>query len=161
MHAPKPTDSARKPVILVVDDEANFRSGVVRQLKKAGFETMEAADGSEAIFTFAEHNEEIDAVLLDLVMPVTNGREAMRLLRYYSPNLPIVLTTGYQSAEAARIQQDERFVGFLAKPFDAADLAREMGRIIEERERDWDVRVTPKSSLKAIASSRNPDKDHD
>ena len=74
-----PVESAftRTEAILVVDDEESFRTAVVRQLQSAGFSTIEARDGSEAIKKFAERREEITAVLLDLVMPNTSGGETL------------------------------------------------------------------------------------
>ena len=123
----------RPEAILVVDDEESFRAAVVRQLKDAGFETIEARDGSEAVKRFAERREEITAVLLDLVMPNTSGGETLQILRYYEPTLPIVVTSGYSELDAASLRETERGVGFLGKPFTAAELTNELRRVIRER----------------------------
>jgi two-component system cell cycle sensor histidine kinase/response regulator CckA len=130
-----PTDSEllRPESILVVDDEESFRTAVVRQLKDAGYETIEARDGSEAVKRFAERREEITAVLLDLVMPNTSGGETLQILRYYEPTLPIVVTSGYSELDAASLRETERGVGFLGKPFTAAELTTELRRVISER----------------------------
>ena len=119
--------------ILVVDDEESFRAVVVRQLNSAGYETIEARDGSEAIKRFAERREEITAVLLDLVMPVTSGGETLTILRYYSPELPVVVTSGYSELDALSLKDTERGVGFLRKPFTAGQLTSELRRVIGER----------------------------
>jgi two-component system cell cycle sensor histidine kinase/response regulator CckA len=119
--------------ILVVDDEESFRAVVVRQLNSAGYETIEARDGSEAIKRFAERREEITAVLLDLVMPVTSGGETLTILRYYSPELPVVVTSGYSELDALGLKDTERGVGFLRKPFTAGELTRELRRVIGDR----------------------------
>ena len=66
---------------------------VVRQLQNAGYSTIEARDGSDAIKRFAERRDEISAVLLDLVMPNTSGGETLTMLRYYVPDLPVVITS--------------------------------------------------------------------
>jgi DNA-binding NtrC family response regulator len=130
-----PTESEllRPESILVVDDEESFRTAVVRQLKDAGYETIEARDGSEAVKRFAERREEITAVLLDLVMPNTSGGETLQILRYYEPTLPIVVTSGYSELDAASLRETERGVGFLGKPFTASELTTELRRVISER----------------------------
>jgi CheY-like chemotaxis protein len=130
-----PLESApgRADAILVVDDEESFRATVVRQLSNAGYRTIEATDGSEAIKQFAEHQDEIIAVLLDLVMPNTSGGETLAMLRYYDPALPIVVTSGYSERDALSLRQTEHGVGFLGKPFTATELTTEMRRVISER----------------------------
>jgi DNA-binding NtrC family response regulator len=127
------SELTRTKAILVVDDEESFRTAVVRQLHSAGFSTIEARDGSEAIKKFAERREEIAAVLLDLVMPNTSGGETLAILRYYDSTLPIVVTSGYSEIDALRLRETERGVGFLGKPFTAAELTNELRRVISER----------------------------
>jgi DNA-binding NtrC family response regulator len=125
--------ASQPATILVVDDEDAFRSLVIRQLQGAGFNTMEARDGTEAIGMFAERSSEISAVLLDLVMPNTSGSEALSMLRYYAPGLPVVITSGYPPREAASLAETERGVGFLAKPFSASALTAELARVMGEK----------------------------
>lgn len=119
--------------ILVVDDEDSFRSVVVRQLANAGFGTIEARDGSEAIRVFGERRGEVTAVLLDLVMPNTGGVEALSMLRYYAPELPVIVTSGYSAFDTAALQEAEHGVGFLRKPFTAVELTTALRRVIGER----------------------------
>lgn len=130
---PSESEFLRPESILVVDDEEAFRTGVVRQLNEAGYQTIEARDGSEAVKRFAERREEITAVLLDLVMPNTSGGETLQILRYYEPTLPIVVTSGYSELDAASLRGTERGVGFLGKPFTASELTTELRRVIRER----------------------------
>ena len=130
---PVESELTRTEAILVVDDEDSFRQVVVRQLANAGFSTIEARDGSEAIKKFAERREEITAVLLDLVMPNTSGGETLTILRYYVPDLPVVVTSGYSEIDALSLKDTERGVGFLRKPFTATELTTELRRVINER----------------------------
>ena len=130
---PAEAELTRAATILVVDDEESFRSVVVRQLRNAGFDAIEAHDGSEAIKQFASRRDDIDAVLLDLVMPNTSGGETLAILRYYSPALPVVVTSGYSELDAVSLTETERGVGFLKKPFTAAQLTAELHRVLGER----------------------------
>jgi DNA-binding response OmpR family regulator len=103
---------------------------VVRQLNDAGFDAIEARDGSEAIRIFADRGAEIAAVLLDLVMPNTSGSETLVMLRASAPALPIVITSGYYADDALSLKKTERGIGFLAKPFTASQLTRELHRVM-------------------------------
>ena len=130
---PHESELDRTERILVVDDEESFRTVVVRQITHAGFSTLEARDGSEAIKMFGGHRDAISAVLLDLVMPNTSGGETLAMLRYYAPDLPVVVMSGYSEHEALSLKEAERGVGFLKKPFTATELTTELRRVIKER----------------------------
>ncbi|MGH7654312.1 MAG: response regulator [Gemmatimonadaceae bacterium] len=124
--------SSTAATILVIDDEDRFRGLVVRQLVGAGFNTVEARDGSEAIQVFSERGKQISAVLLDLVMPNRSGTEVLTILRAYAPSLPVVITSGYAPSVVLPLMAAERGVGFLGKPFSSVELATELRRVIAE-----------------------------
>ncbi|MGE0396880.1 MAG: ATP-binding protein [Kofleriaceae bacterium] len=131
--APVPVAPVDKPTaarlkILVVDDEPDVRRGTRRILERKGYETLEAANGAEALEVFAAHADEIGLVVLDMMMPVMGGREFFEQLRMRS-DVPVLVTTGHTSDAAAQhlIAQG---VGFLEKPFPSADLVREATRLL-------------------------------
>lgn len=127
-----PPDTPRE-VILVIDDEAPVRRVLVRALQHAGFDTIEAKDGSEAIHLFAEQARRISAVTLDLVMPTTNGRETLAMLSAYAPTLPIVVVTALpQPADLLGRVPGTKGVGYVHKPFTFDGLANEVRRVIAE-----------------------------
>jgi DNA-binding NtrC family response regulator len=66
-------------------------------------------------------------------MPNTSGSEALTMLRYYAPALPVVVTSGYSALDAVALQGRERGVGFVGKPFTAAQLTAELRRVIDEQ----------------------------
>jgi CheY-like chemotaxis protein len=122
-----------KETILVIDDDDAVRRGLVRLLKGAGFETLEAKDGSEAIHVFAEHSKTITAVTLDLEMPTTNGRATLAMLSEFAPELPIIVATAYSKPDdLIGRKPGERGVGYLQKPFSAVELNTELRRVIDE-----------------------------
>jgi len=124
---------AAKETILIIDDDDAVRRGFVRLLKGAGFDTLEARDGSEAIHVFAAHSQSITAVTLDLEMPTTNGRETLAMLSEYAAKLPIVVATAYPVPDNLLGRQPgEPGVGYLQKPFTAAELTAELRRVIDE-----------------------------
>jgi two-component system, cell cycle sensor histidine kinase and response regulator CckA len=124
---------AGKETILVIDDDDAVRKGLVRLLQSAGFETLEARDGSEAIHTFAAHSKAITAVTLDLEMPTTNGRETLAMLSEYAAGLPVIIATAYPMPDdLVSRPPGERRVGYLQKPFTAVELTAELRRVIDE-----------------------------
>ena len=84
---------SEQKTILVVDDEDFFRNSLVDKLKQNGFSTLEAKDGEESIeIALKEHP---DLILLDIIMPKTDGMTVMRKLREdsWGANVPIILLT--------------------------------------------------------------------
>ena len=124
---------AGKETIRVIDDDDAGRRGIVRLLKNAGFEILEARDGSEAIHMFAEHSKSITAVTVDLEMPTTNGRATIAMLSQYAPSLPMVVATAYPLPDdLIGRQPGDAGVGYLQKPFSGAELAALLRRVIDE-----------------------------
>jgi len=155
--------SSTAGTILVIDDEDTFRSLVVRQLNGAGFNALEARDGPEAIKIFSERGKQISAVLLDVVMPNTSGRDVLTILRSYAPSLPVVVTSGYSRDSAVSLTEAERRIGFLGKPFSSVELATELRRVIAEPMPTARHAAAPRATAPALKTVRvllvedNPD----
>ena len=106
--------------VLVVDDEPIVREVVVRYLRREGYETLEAADGSRARELLERHEPSL--VVLDLMLPGTDGLELCRWIRSRS-DLPVIMLT-------ARGDESDRIVGlelgaddYVTKPFSPRELA--------------------------------------
>ena len=117
--------------VLVVEDEEGVREVVGRMLERLGFQVITATDGQDAIRELDEHEDEVTAILLDLSMPRMGGAETVRLLRQRSPELPVVLMSGYTEEDVASKILDGLggTVGFLHKPFLAEDLSSVLRQI--------------------------------
>ena len=118
-------------VVLVVDDEEVVRSTAEAALMRYGFTVITAANGQEAVDRFREAPDLIDAVLLDVKMPVMGGREALRELRQIRPELKVIISSGYNEAEALRDFSSEGVNLFVQKPYTAAALAAALRCVIE------------------------------
>ena len=101
--------------IMVVDDESRMRKLVKDFLVKSGYEVMEAEDGEQAIDIFFEQND-IALVILDVMMPKTDGWQVCREIREYS-KVPIIMLT-------AKSDERDELLGFelgvdeyISKPF--------------------------------------------
>jgi CheY-like chemotaxis protein len=86
--------------VLVVEDNEMVRRLAVRILEKMGFRVLEAADGVEALEVFEEHRDRIRVVLCDVTMPRMGGWETLSALRRIDPEIPVILTSGYDEAIA-------------------------------------------------------------
>ena len=113
-------------VVLLADDEPAVRSVTHEMLVGAGFEVIEACDGSEAVDLFHERHDEITIVLLDITMPELDGKEAFVEIRACSPDVPIVLMSGYADDVLADPASGYRS-SFLKKPFRSAGLIEKLG----------------------------------
>ena len=111
-----------RATLLVVDDEAMLRKALTHMLKRAGYAVFAAFDGLDGVDVFRQHCAEIDCVLLDLQMPRLDGERAYAEIRKISPDVPVILTSGYSERESMAPFRDKGLAGFLAKPFDMATL---------------------------------------
>ena len=107
--------------ILVLEDEANIRSFVVLNLNRAGYETIEAGTGEEALEQL-RLNPDVRMALLDIMLPDMDGFEVCRRIRASNAKIGIIMLT-------ARTQEMDKVTGFMTgaddyvtKPFSPAEL---------------------------------------
>ena len=92
---PVPKPKAALGRILVADDEPLVRALARVQLKRLGYEMVEASDGAEALAIFNDRAGELDAIIVDLSMPVMGGQELLRRLREMGSDIPALVWSGY------------------------------------------------------------------
>lgn len=80
--------------VLIVDDEEPIRKFVANALRKAGYETVVASDGPEAI-ELAANPEPFDVLVTDLQMPLMDGAELAWRMRQRSPNIKVLFLSGH------------------------------------------------------------------
>jgi signal transduction histidine kinase/ActR/RegA family two-component response regulator len=116
--------------VLVVDDEDLVRRTARLVLTSAGYEVVTATDGAGALTAYEAMPGQIDAVLLDMTMPVMSGEETLTRLLARWPQAAVIVTSGYGEQEAQR-RLGNRAIGFLQKPFTAAQLARKISEVLK------------------------------
>ena len=119
-------ESKRPLLVLVVDDDQAVRDFVDRVLRDAGYRTMVAGSGPDAIKLAAK--EPIDLLLTDVNMPQMTGDELARRLRHDEPSLKVLYLTGFSDQlfqEKTTLWQDE---AYLEKPCTIAGLTTAMRR---------------------------------
>ncbi len=126
--------------VLVVDDESRMRKLIKDFLTQKGFDVLEAADGEEALQIYAENENKIGIILLDVMMPKLDGWSVLRQIRQNS-RVPIVMLT-------ARGEEQDELFGFelgvddyIAKPFSPKVLVARVEAILKRvRAKDNDVK---------------------
>ena len=113
-------------LILLVDDEAVVRETCTQMLQHLGYRVVTATDGREALTAVEQQTEQIACVLLDLTMPVMDGREALSELRRIDPRLPVLVASGYPRSDVQAQLGLLENVDFLHKPFQLDALSRKL-----------------------------------
>jgi CheY-like chemotaxis protein len=121
--------AARKPTILVIDDDHAINDLICELLTMEGYQVESAFNGVEAIQAFqpAKH----DLAITDVAMPLMNGWELIAALRVRSPALPIILISGYQTGEWNQSYLTKQGVSaVLNKPLNLGQLASLVARLL-------------------------------
>ena len=118
--------------ILLVDDEEEVLKVGEKFLKAMGYQVLTAHDGKEAIEVHQKHQESIDLVLLDIVMPIMGGSEVFDRLKKINPNIKVLISSGYSiDGEATKILE-RGGSGFIQKPFDIKQLSQSIRVILDK-----------------------------
>jgi two-component system cell cycle sensor histidine kinase/response regulator CckA len=124
-----PPSEAESPTILLVDDEQSVRSIVLKILRRAKYNVLEAEDGESALRIAETHKGKIDLVITDMYMPGLRGPEVAQKLAVTRPGLRVLFISGYADQE----MRTGVPVGanFLNKPFSGADLAKAVEAVLK------------------------------
>jgi len=106
-------DAGRKKTILVIEDDREVLSVIIRYLTQLGYEVIAATDGMEGLKKLDSGG--FDLVITDIVMPYVSGVGVVTALKKKKPHIPIIAITGYgKEPEAAAVEKKANLV--LAKP---------------------------------------------
>ncbi len=107
--------------VLILEDEEAIRAFVVLNLRRAGYETIEAGTGEEALELF-DRNPDIDIAVLDVMLPGIDGLEVCKTIRASNQKIGIIMLT-------AKAQENDKVAGlmngaddYVAKPFSPLEL---------------------------------------
>jgi CheY-like chemotaxis protein len=106
--------NARRPRILLIDDDPSVREVLLHLLASFGYDCHTAADGASGLARFGEGRW--DLVLIDIVMPAMSGWGVVETIRRRTPTMPIVLITGMSEPAVMRRAHDWR-LPVIVKPF--------------------------------------------
>lgn len=114
--------------IMVVDDAAFMRMRCTKLLQDNGYETIEAANGIEALQKYEQHKP--DAILMDITMPEMDGIDTLKRLVAADPSVKVTMVTamGQQSMVIEALKSGAR--DFVVKPFNAERVMQAVQKMI-------------------------------
>jgi PAS domain S-box-containing protein len=124
---PSPTGGT----ILAIDDERDLRVILDSILKYLGYNVILAKDGQEGIELFRKHQDKIDLVLLDYILPDSDGREIFHKLQQIKPGVNVLVCSGYSEREGIQELLREGVKGVLPKPFTIESISRKLKEVIQ------------------------------
>lgn len=130
-HAPTPYGgSPRHSTILVAENEATNRHLMEQILRFAGYTTLTATNGREALETLQTRHA--DLMLVDISMPVLDGYATLALLREQPAHaaMPVVAVTAHATLEDRQRALNAGFTEYLTKPYRPRDLLRMVERLL-------------------------------
>ncbi len=132
MQSAKAREEGVPPRVLLVDDEPALLRLMARALKAAGFETLCARSGREALCVL--RSQSLDAMITDIGMPELDGISLLRSSRHLAPGLPVIVITGDTTEATAEEVGRLGAVALLLKPVRVGELL-ELSRRVVRRER--------------------------
>jgi two-component system cell cycle sensor histidine kinase/response regulator CckA len=125
-------DVRAAPSILVVDDQPTVRRMAHRLLSEWGFRVFEAESGEEAMEVLETAKAGVQLVIVDVVMPLTDGVQVTHRIQDHWPNQRILYMSAHPAEVLARYGLAELDVPFLAKPFTRDELLNKVSEALEK-----------------------------
>jgi len=119
--------------LLVVDDETSLRTLLAAAFTRKGYSVITAATGLEAIEIINDPGRSLDAVLLDLNMPGTNGLQVLKVIREVRPKLPVLVISGHITPEVRVEFQNMNQRELIQKPYRLDDVGRRLRAIFDRQ----------------------------
>lgn len=116
-------------LILVVDDEAGIREITKSSLEKYNYRVLTVSNGVEAVAIYAQYQEQISVVLLDMMMPAMDGAIAIRKLKKINPHAKIIVISGLLSNQNKTEAANMGVRAFLSKPCTAKELLQTISAV--------------------------------
>jgi len=117
--------------LLVAEDEEALREAMCGYLRSLGYTVFAADSGQQALLLASKHDEHIDLLISDVVMPKMSGRELSEMLGGLRSDLKTIYMSGYTDDAVLRHGIHEKAANFLQKPFSLAVLARKVRDALE------------------------------
>ena len=117
--------------ILLAEDDAEVRNLMKIALKEHGYKVIEAVDGGDAINKFKENKDMIQLLILDVIMPIKNGKEAYDAIKKMKPDMKAVFMSGYCKDIIKATHIIEEGLTFISKPVSPMELLRKVRDILD------------------------------
>jgi PAS domain S-box-containing protein len=119
--------------VLVVEDDDALRIALAQILRRRGFETLDAANGSDAINLLRANSLQIDLMLLDMTIPGPSSRDVAAVAAEARPGLKVVLTSAYDEKLVRATVDAAQASPFVRKPFQVEELVHTLRNALSAR----------------------------
>lgn len=117
--------------ILIIDDEQIMRITAQAILEDLGYETVLASNGQEGIDLFKNNHNDYDLVLLDMVMPIMNGRDCFAKIQEIDPNARVILASGFSREEDVEKMKAQGLCDYISKPYRSITLSQAVHKALQ------------------------------
>ncbi|MBJ6725806.1 hybrid sensor histidine kinase/response regulator [Geomesophilobacter sediminis] len=133
-QAAQPPELVRgSETVLLVEDDVAARSVNEEVLRIAGYQVLTAENGQEAVLIYGREGSRIDLVVMDVIMPVMNGRDAYEAIRRIDPGVRCLFVSGYTADIIHQKGRIDTTFDFLAKPAPPHEFLRRVRTILDRR----------------------------
>lgn len=134
---PEKTETKQTPVrkqarVLLAEDEELVRNLVTSMLRSLGHTVVACEDGLEALEIYRKSWREFDLVVLDMMMPKMNGRDAFIYMRSINEDIKALLISGFSIEGEAQSLIDMGMKAFIQKPFNFSDFSKIVDRVLND-----------------------------
>jgi len=119
--------------VLLVDDELIVIEPICELLKRLGYTVICAANGEEAIDLFKQERDDIDVVILDMLMPGMNGKEAFLHIRRIQPEIPVIFASGYNYKDQLNDVVSGKGSAFIQKPYRGSSIHFQIQKMLTDK----------------------------
>ncbi len=117
--------------ILVAEDDLSLRDLISTILKTFGYQVIESVDGEDAVSKFNENKDSVKLVMLDMIMPKMNGKDALRQIRKVSPGIKALFLSGYPADVIQKENISELGAELIIKPVSPRNLLKKVRDILD------------------------------
>jgi len=129
---PSVSDGLIQAGILIVDDEDLVASMLAEHLQNHGCQTFHAGDGEEALAILQQNKNEIDVVILDLNMPVMDGKTAYEKMIELKPDIKVLVASAYSLDSSVEDMLTTGAKGFIQKPYRIDNIVLNIRKVLAE-----------------------------
>jgi len=120
--------------LLVAEDDEIIRTLTSSILSEFGYTVIVAKDGTDAVREFQENRDRINLLLLDVIMPRKNGKDAYEEIRSIKPDIKVLFISGYSADMISKEGILEDGSGFISKPVSPAELLRKVREVLDRKD---------------------------
>lgn len=129
---PETSDQMLRANILIVDDEELVAFMLAQHLQNLGCRTFNASNGQEALDILENHKHELDVAILDLNMPVMDGRETYEKMVELKPDIKVLISSGFTRNGSVEEILAKGAHGFIEKPFSLENITAKIREVLTE-----------------------------